>query len=70
MEKEKESERMIKMVQRCLRIFYPEVQIVINGLYEKYTQKLVKTWQEQKGLQADGYIDAETWSLMRSKLTG
>ena len=40
-------------------------EVIYNGHYGVYTEKLVKNFQEKNGLIADGIVDENCWQNMK-----
>lgn len=63
--KERNSE--VLLVQRCLCTLNKENQLIANGIYASFTTRLVKLFQESRGLPVQGIVDPETWKHLRGE---
>lgn len=61
----KEGEDVLKLQQRLLTLGYDEVGVP-DGIFGKMTQNAVRLFQENNGLEVDGYVGPLTWQKLFS----
>ena len=54
----------IKIIQNALDLLLPD-EVIDNGHYGAYTEKLVKSFQEKCGVSNNGIIDENCWQHIK-----